>query len=134
MNRTPSPVPVVRGTAHPSDLPAAFMNAFNAGEFDAVAGLFAPHAVRVLPGGLTLTGPARLDPTRELHRSGARLRLEVGGCFVADDTALLLTRSEILRPGTGPGAVQTAIDVARRVAGRWVYLIDNPTAVGLGLG
>jgi hypothetical protein len=59
------------------------------------------------------------------------LRLELSGCFVTGDTALLLTRSVIIPAGSGSTLTSTAIDVAHRAeSGGWVYLIDNPEAVG----
>jgi ketosteroid isomerase-like protein len=120
------------GVSDPSELPTAFMDAFNAGDFVAMAALFAPDAVRVMPDGAQVTGARRLNPTRALYASGARLRITLTGCFVTDDTALLITHSAILDGATGRASYGPAIDVARRTEeGLWVYLIDNPGAVGL---
>ncbi|MGL5824954.1 MAG: YybH family protein [Nocardioides sp.] len=118
------------GAATPEALPAAFMAAFNNGDFDAADRLFEPDAIRVMPDASSRTGADRLVPTRALYATRSRLDLRPSACFVADGVALLLTRSAITT-ASGDVSVGTAIDVARLTpAGTWAYLIDNPLAVG----
>lgn len=130
--RRPGVHPLAEGLGAPTPeaLPAAFMAAFNDGDFEAADRLFEPGAIRVMPDASIRTGAERLVPTRALHASQSRLDLRPSACFVADGVALLLTRSAITT-ATGDISVGTAIDVARLTpAGTWAYLIDNPLAVG----
>lgn len=131
LRRPPSlPLAASLGTETPEELPAAFMTAFNEGDFEAAGQLFDPGAVRVMPDASVRTGADHFVPTRALYDTGARLDLRPNACFVADGVALLLTRSVVTTPAGGVSE-STAIDVARRTpAGRWAYVIDNPLAVG----
>lgn len=124
----------IRGVALPQDLPAAFMSAFNAGDFEAVSRLFSPQAVRVTGSGEVLSGAERLQPTRAFYARGYRLTLELSQCFTTDGVALLLTRHRADNLDHGEPTLRgTAIDVASQTPdGRWCYLIDNPEAVGFG--
>lgn len=125
--------PVPAGVIDPRDLPAAFMSAFNRGDFVAMSRLFDEDAVRVVSPGRVLRGDERAEPTRAFYRQGYRITLEVTQCIVADDVAQLLVshRTENIHDRSHI-RYGTALDVARRdPTGGWRYLIDNPNAVGL---
>lgn len=115
----------------PEGIPDSLLERFNAGDVDAMMGLYDEDAVFVTNSGRSLTDPSEIR--RELEGFLA-LKLPMTAharhMIVADDIALLLLDWEI--EGTGPNGRHvhlkgSATDIARRGAdGLWRYLIDNP--------
>ncbi|MFI2379141.1 YybH family protein [Streptomyces sp. NPDC018964] len=117
----------------PAQLPAAFVEAFNAKDLDAIDRLFEPEAVRVLRPGVVVTGDGRRQATSSFLALGVPIRITLRHAYVYDDTALIL--GDFVIEGTKPDGEHvhltgTATDVARRGAdGLWRYIIDNPPGV-----
>lgn len=107
-------------TSHdtPPDLVARFVAAFNAGDADAVERLYEPDGLLVpVPGHVA---EDRRAATTYLLSLRQPMHATVKRCFVSGDIALMVIDWAV---GSLSG---TATDVARRTAGRWRYLIDNP--------
>ncbi|MBV7699689.1 nuclear transport factor 2 family protein [Streptomyces sp. TRM70350] len=109
---------------------ALYVEAFNAGNLDAVNAMYTEDAVAVWEPGVPLTGQARIEAVREFLARGPKMTAVPRQSFVAGDTALLIvdwtidTTDADGRPErlSGVGA-----DVLRLGAdGNWRYAVDDP--------
>ncbi|MFD3946013.1 YybH family protein [Streptomyces sp. NPDC058579] len=109
---------------------AIYVEAFNAGDVDAVNAMYTDDAVAVWERGVPLTGQARIDAVREFLAAGPTMTAVPRQSFVAGDTALLIVDWTIDTKGpdgnperlTGVG-----VDVLRQGAdGHWRYAVDDP--------
>ncbi|MCN9245006.1 DUF4440 domain-containing protein [Streptomyces sp. RY43-2] len=120
----------------PAQLPATFVDAFNAKDLAAIDRLFEPEAVRVLTPGTVVTGDGRRQATSSFLALGVPIEITVRHTYVYDDTALII--GDFVIDGTKPDGERvhiegTATDVARRGSdGLWRYIIDNPPGVEVG--
>jgi uncharacterized protein (TIGR02246 family) len=120
----------------PSDMHEAFAQATNAGDLDALVGLFDKTAVIVERDGELTTGPAavrtHLAELLDLH---PKMTILATRAYVNDELALLCSRwtATITAPD---GASRTmefrGSEVARLGAdGTWRLVIDNPWGIDL---
>ncbi|MFG3410101.1 YybH family protein [Streptomyces sp. NPDC048142] len=109
---------------------ALYVEAFNAGDLDAVDAMYTEEAVAVWEPGIPLTGQARLDATREFLARGPKMTAVPRQSFVTGDTALLIvdwtidTKDANGKPEHLSGV---GVDVLRKGEdGNWRYAIDDP--------
>lgn len=109
---------------------AQYVEAFNAGDFEAMDAFYTDDAVAVWEPGVPLTGQARRDAQREFLTRNPKISTSTRDAFIADDTALLIvdwvieTVDDEGRPErlTGIG-----VDVLRLgTDGVWRYAVDDP--------
>ncbi|MFF1724349.1 YybH family protein [Streptomyces sviceus] len=109
---------------------ALYVEAFNAGDADAVNAMYTEEAVAVWEPGTPLTGQARIDSVREFLARGPRMTAVPRQSFVTEDTALLVVDWSIdtTDDGGNPERLEgVGLDVLRRGAdGNWRYAIDDP--------
>ncbi|MEU3289501.1 DUF4440 domain-containing protein [Streptomyces longwoodensis] len=109
---------------------ALYVEAFNAGDADAVNAMYTEEAVAVWEPGTPLTGQARIDSVREFLARGPRMTAVPRQSFVTEDTALLVVDWSIDTTGDdgNPEHLEgVGLDVLRRGAdGNWRYAIDDP--------
>lgn len=116
----------------PGQIHRNFQEAFNRHDLEGLVALYEPGAVLV-----NFTGPVTgLAAIREAYAGFLAMRptieLETTGVFQADEIALLHGKW-VLR-GTGPdgGEIRNegrnAETVRRQADGRWLFVIDNPSA------
>ncbi|MFF5757815.1 YybH family protein [Streptomyces longwoodensis] len=109
---------------------ALYVEAFNAGDADAVNAMYTEEAVAVWQPGTPLTGQARIDSVREFLARGPRMTAVPRQSFVTEDTALLVVDWSIDTTGDdgNPEHLEgVGLDVLRRGAdGNWRYAIDDP--------
>ncbi|MEU7103300.1 DUF4440 domain-containing protein [Streptomyces longwoodensis] len=109
---------------------ALYVEAFNAGDADAVNAMYTEEAVAVWEPGTPLTGQARIDSVREFLARGPRMTAVPRQSFVTEDTALLVVDWSIDTTGDdgNPEHLEgVGLDVLRRgTDGNWRYAIDDP--------
>lgn len=116
-------MPSTRAAArNPEDLTRLFVDLVNAGDVDALAGLYAPDAVLAFPPGAVTVGREAITAVlRELVEHGPRP-------FPAEDPLPTIRAGDIALTSTrstdGKG---TRVQVVRREPdGSWVRVIDRP--------
>jgi uncharacterized protein (TIGR02246 family) len=116
------------GVARPSDVNAAFADAFNRRDLDDLLALYDPDGAVVEMDGTTSTG------TREIRHHLERL-LDLGGTMESlnltavehGDIALVTAEWTITDAKVAPTMRGRSSEVLRRQAdGTWAYLIDQP--------
>ncbi len=120
------PAPATAPDLH--DMHAKFVSLFNAGDLDGLLELYEPDAVLNLATG-TVRG-------KEAIRSVLQQFLSLGGKITIDTLAVLegpdgigLTHGDWkLQGGTVELGGKTAEVLRRQADGRWLYVIDNPSA------
>ncbi|MFB0619447.1 DUF4440 domain-containing protein [Streptomyces sp. AGS-58] len=109
---------------------ALYVEAFNAGDADAVNAMYTEEAVAVWEPGEPLTGQARIDTVREYLARGAQMTAVPRQSFVTEDTALLVvdwTMDTTDEDGNPEHLEGVGLDVLRRgTDGNWRYAIDDP--------
>lgn len=117
----------------PEEVDQLFVQAFSAGDLEALAALYEPDAVLVQQSGLVVTG-------NEAIRGALQGLLTLCGEFrfelksVVETGVLALVRSDWSLVGTAPGGClvnlsgRAAEVVRRQPDGTWLYVIDNPFA------
>ncbi|MFD4829743.1 DUF4440 domain-containing protein [Streptomyces sp. SID4919] len=113
----------------PQEHARLFLDAFNAGDLDALDRIYTSDAIAVWEPGNPLSGQARADALREFLAWKPRMTAELRESFIAGDTALLIVDWSIDIPA--PDGVErmngTGVDVLRRGAdGAWRFAVDNP--------
>lgn len=121
----------VAGAAAPAEVAAAFAQAFNARDLDALLALYPEGSVFVPAPGQPLGSREAVRPALQGFLAiGLPINLSVRHVYEAGDTALLVADWTIRGTGANGRPVDlagTGTDVVRRGAdGRWRYLIDNP--------
>ena len=114
------PMPIT----NPTELHAAFAEAFNSGDIERVLAFYEPQATVVAPPALAVSGHAAI---REVLRGflGLKGRMEMTTvyCHTSGDLALLRARWRI----EGAGLEGQSAEIARRLPdGRWLYAVDHP--------
>ncbi len=117
----------------PEEVDQLFVQAFSAGDLEALVALYEPEATLVPQSGQSATG-------REAIRGALQGLLNLCGEFrvevksVVETADLALVRSDWSLIGTAPGGCLVnltgrASEVVRRQPdGTWLYIIDNPFA------
>ncbi|MFF9912764.1 YybH family protein [Streptomyces sp. NPDC013457] len=109
---------------------ALYVEAFNAGDADAVNAMYTEDAVAVWDRGVPLTGQARIDSVKEYLAAGPRMTAVPRQSFVTGDTALLIvdwTIDTTDADGNAEHLSGVGVDVLRQGAdGNWRYAIDDP--------
>jgi uncharacterized protein (TIGR02246 family) len=109
---------------------ALYVEAFNAGDADAVNGFYTDEAVAVWEPGRPLTGQARIEQVREFLALGPKMEATVRQSFVTGDTALLIVDWSIdtVDPQGEPEHLSgVGVDVLRLCRdGHWRYAVDDP--------
>ncbi|MFC8273042.1 YybH family protein [Streptomyces sp. NPDC057271] len=109
---------------------ALYVEAFNAGDADAVNAMYTEDAVAVWDRGVPLTGQARIDSVKAYLAAGPRMTAVPRQSFVTGDTALLIVDWTIDTTDADGKAVHLSgvgVDVLRLGAdGNWRYAIDDP--------
>lgn len=114
----------------PTQLPAAFVAAFNTGDSSRLEQIYGDLGVLVPRPGHPVTGRARAAANEHLLGLGVPIDARLRHVYVAGDIALLIVDWSI--HGTAPDGTDVhlagvATDVAQRGSdGLWRYLIDNP--------
>ncbi|NBM20618.1 nuclear transport factor 2 family protein [Streptomyces sp. GC420] len=107
-----------------------YVEAFNAGDFEAMDAFYTEEAVAVWEPGEPLTGQARRDYQREFLTRRPRMTAVPRQSFVTGDTALMIVDwvIETADEQGGPERLQgTGVDVLRLGDdGIWRYAIDDP--------
>ena len=123
-------------TKSPEELVHAFLQAFNAGDIDALVALYEPQAILVAQSGQMAEGHAAV-------REGFNAFLSLKPTLTLDKYTLIPTGDLTLfvdqwtLQGTDPDGQPvhmegTATDVFRQQAdGSWLFVIDNPWGAGL---
>ena len=129
--KTPMSVKVTQVSQKPEDAHRLFVEAFNAGDLDAVVALYEPDAIT-------------FNKESQPVQGQAKIREAIGG-FLAVKPHITLTTRDVLRSGelamlrsnwemTFAGADGRPVHISHRSAevvrlqkdGRWLYVIDNP--------
>ena len=117
----------------PEEVDQLFVQAFSAGDLEALVALYEPAAVMVPQSGQVVTG-------REAIRGALQGLLTLCGEFhmevksVVETGGLALVRSDWSLVGTAPGGCLVDLSgrgsevVRRQPDGTWLYIIDNPFA------
>ncbi|GAA5044373.1 YybH family protein [Streptomyces similanensis] len=109
---------------------AQYVEAFNAGDFEALDAFYTDEAVAVWEPGQPLTGQARRDYQREFLASSPKISTETRQAFVTGDTALLIVDwviDTVDEDGEPERLTGTGVDVLRRGEdGVWRYAVDDP--------
>lgn len=116
--------------SRPEDLHAAFSEAMQAQDVDALLDLYEPNAIVVLPDGTRLTGSDALRAMFDrLVAAGTGMQGTPRKVLVADDVALTSTAYEVESGQSGDQATTTeTAEVSRRQPdGSWRVVIDAPT-------
>jgi uncharacterized protein (TIGR02246 family) len=115
----------------PQEIHPLFVEAFNAGDAEAVLALYEPQACLVPQPGQTVTGQEAIRAAlQDFLALKGKMRLETTYCVEAGGLALL--RSAWHLTGTGPDGNPVELrgntaEVARRQPdGSWRYVIDHP--------
>ncbi|MEV7683391.1 nuclear transport factor 2 family protein [Streptomyces sp. NPDC088341] len=110
------------------------MDAFNAGDFDAVDSFYTEEAVAVWEPGKPLTGQARRDYQREFLTRKPRMTAVPRQTFVTGDTALLIVDwvIETVDEAGAPERLEgVGVDVLRLGDDSvWRYAVDDPYGQG----
>ncbi|GAA2709636.1 MULTISPECIES: SgcJ/EcaC family oxidoreductase [Streptomyces] len=109
---------------------ALYVEAFNAGDADAVNAFYTEDAVAVWEPGQPLTGQARIDSVKEFLAHRPRMTAVPRQSFVTGDTALLIVDWQIDtvdEDGNPEHLEGVGVDVLRKGAdGHWRYAVDDP--------
>lgn len=109
---------------------ALYVEAFNAGDFDALDAFYTAEAVAVWEPGKPLTGQARRDYQRDFLASGPKMVTTTRQSFVTNDTALLIVDwviDTVDEKGEPERMKGIGVDVLRLGDdGIWRYAIDDP--------
>ncbi|MFI9203817.1 YybH family protein [Streptomyces sp. NPDC053048] len=109
---------------------ALYVEAFNAGDADAVNAFYTDEAVAVWEPGQPLTGQARKDAVKEFLAKGPKMTAVPRQSFVTGDTALLIvdwTIDTVDDEGKPEHLKGIGVDVLRLgTDGHWRYAIDDP--------
>jgi uncharacterized protein (TIGR02246 family) len=116
---------------NPREIHAAFENAFNSGDLDAVVALYEKDAVLVAELGRTITGRGAIREAYQGHLAmRSSMTLETLAAFECDGLALLHGRWS--RKGKGSDGAKIHMTgrnsevVRRQPDGTWLFIIDNP--------
>ncbi|MDT0433384.1 MULTISPECIES: nuclear transport factor 2 family protein [Streptomyces] len=107
-----------------------YVDAFNAGDADALEDFYTEEAIAVWEPGKPLTGQARRDYQRAFLSRGPRITAVPRQSFVTSDTALLIvdwTIDTVDESGTAVQLRGIGVDVLRLGEdGVWRYTVDDP--------
>ncbi|MFF3246819.1 YybH family protein [Streptomyces sp. NPDC002870] len=113
---------------------ALYVEAFNAGDFEAVEKFYTEDAVAVWEPGKPLTGQARRDYQRAYLAARPKMTAKPRQSFVTGDTALLIvdwTIEIVDEAGESERMEGVGVDVLRLGEdGVWRYAIDDPFGQG----
>ncbi|WSZ03737.1 nuclear transport factor 2 family protein [Streptomyces sp. NBC_00872] len=111
-----------------------YVDAFNAGDFDAVDSFYTEEAVAVWEPGKPLTGQARRDYQREFLTRKPKMTAVPRQTFVTGDTALLIVDwviETVDEAGTPERLEGVGVDVLRLGDDSvWRYAVDDPYGQG----
>jgi uncharacterized protein (TIGR02246 family) len=119
------------GVRDPEQNHALFAKAVNAGDLDALAGMYEPDAVYV-------AGPGQQRVGRKAIRSALagwlatrpRLRLDLVGLTVVGDVALERSTWTVVMPGPdgkpAESSGSTSVVLRRQGDGTWLMAVDDP--------
>ena len=115
----------------PEEMHCQFVEAYNAGNAEAVLALYEPGATLVLPDtGQVVSGPGLRQALEEFVALKGRIEIETTRCVTAGNVALLGGKWRVTgtKPDGGPLDFHgISVEVLRRQPdGRWLYLIDHP--------
>jgi len=118
-------------TARPEDLYPALIEAYNAGDLEALVSLYDPKAAFVIkPGRVTANSAELRGAMHHLLALGSRLSVDPRTFIRCDDVVLVhgtFTLSGRGEDGTPFERTSRFADVLRRQPdGRWLIVIDNP--------
>jgi uncharacterized protein (TIGR02246 family) len=114
----------------PEDMHRHFVEAFNAGNIDALLALYEPEAAFITPRGATRGQAAIREAIKEFLALKGTMAAETEYCIQADDVALLRAKWHLT--GVGPDGQRIAQNgnstevIRRQPDGRWLCLIDHP--------
>jgi len=114
----------------PEDMDPAFMEAFNAGDGEALLALYEPEAAFVVPSGEVVEGPAAIgEALGPFFEMKPQIDLRTERILRNGDTALVY--SSWTANGTGPDGpiVMTGdskVVVREQADGTWKFVIDDP--------
>ncbi len=118
----------------PQDLPRLFIEAFNAGDLDAIMALYEPDAVLAPQPGQQVSGTEAIrEAISGFFALNPRFEGQTKRLLQAGDLALAHLAWRII--GTGPDGnpielTDTSADVFRRQPdGTWLIVIDNPWTI-----
>ncbi|MEY2422271.1 MAG: hypothetical protein QOI95_2338 [Acidimicrobiaceae bacterium] len=118
-----------RPTMEPADLHVSVQTAFNAGDVDALVGLYEPDAWLFGP-----EGPVQgLDAIRAVWAGFVEFggQLQMTTRYVVQHGEIAMLSNEWTLTIDGAPVSATTAEVARKQSdGSWRYVIDNPDAVG----
>ncbi|MEW1614490.1 MULTISPECIES: SgcJ/EcaC family oxidoreductase [unclassified Streptomyces] len=113
---------------------AAYVEAFNAGDFETVESFYTEDAVAVWEPGKALSGDARRAYQREFLKSKPKMTAVPRHTFVTGDTALLIvdwTIDTVDADGQPEHLKGVGVDVLRLGEDNvWRYAIDDPFGEG----
>jgi uncharacterized protein (TIGR02246 family) len=113
------------------EMTAAYVQAFNAGDAEAIELFYTEDAVTVWEPGVAASGDARRQGTKEFLARKPHMTAAVRESYVTGDAALFVVDWTIDIPA-GPGGPEehlsgVGLDVLRLGAdGVWRYAVDNP--------
>lgn len=116
----------------PEDAHRLFLEAFNAGDADAIAALYEPDAVMCNASGQLKNGQAAIrEAFKKLLASRPKITLETQFALRMGDIALLRSDWEITGTDSSGKPLEpsrhSSTEVVRRQAdGTWRYVIDHP--------
>ncbi|WP_394838559.1 SgcJ/EcaC family oxidoreductase [Pendulispora rubella] len=118
---------------HPRDMNEAFAQAVNSGSIDALLALYEPDAVLIGQDGSERRGLAAIrEELTALLALGGKIEAKNRFAVTLGDTALLSAdwKLETTTPDGAPLVVggRTAEVVRRQPDGRWLYVLDHPSA------
>ena len=122
--------PETRLARNPEELLEIFAVAFNAGDYTALPGLFAPDALQVMQPGQPIPVAATLDNAAQSLEHRLPITVNVRHVYTVGDIALLI--ADYVHEGPGPDGellriAGTAADIlVRGPDGYWRCLISNP--------
>ncbi|MBC7963238.1 MAG: SgcJ/EcaC family oxidoreductase [Steroidobacteraceae bacterium] len=117
----------------PEEVDQLFVQAFSAGDLEALVALYEPNAALVPQSGQVITGREAIrEALQGFLTLCGEFRQEVKSVVVTGDLALV--RSDWGLTGTAPGGCLVNLSgrasevVRRQPDGSWLYVIDNPFA------
>jgi uncharacterized protein (TIGR02246 family) len=109
----------------PREIHVLFEHAFNAGDVEAIVGLYETGAVLVAGGKPVIGHDGIRDSFRVFLAGGARMKLETRAVIESGEGLAVLHGAWSLGPPLGTQGLSTEV-VRRQADGSWMFVIDNP--------